>query len=103
MLSSDHNRYESYFIGFLEDVCRACKGYVDSYITIVDVEGFGYSNFDLTLTKSLLQKVLQYYPERQNKVFIINMSAFVMGFYKLLKPFLPTRTNEKVVMAAIVS
>jgi len=24
------------------------------------------------------------------------MSAFVMGFYKVIKPFLPTRTNDKV-------
>lgn len=24
------------------------------------------------------------------------MSGFVMGFYKMLKPFLPTRTNDKV-------
>lgn len=24
------------------------------------------------------------------------MSNFVMGFYRMLKPFLPTRTNDKV-------
>lgn len=44
---SDLERYKWYFIGFLEDVCRSCKGYVDSYITVLDVEGFGFSNFDL--------------------------------------------------------
>lgn len=43
----DLERYKWYFIGFLEDVCRSCKGYVDSYITVLDVEGFGFSNFDL--------------------------------------------------------
>ncbi|CAK58585.1 unnamed protein product (macronuclear) [Paramecium tetraurelia] len=93
----DLERYKWYFIGFLEDVCRSCKGFVDSYITILDVDGFGFSNFDLQMTKSLLNMVLQFFPERQNKVFIINMSGFVMGFYKMLKPFLPTRTNDKLI------
>ncbi|CAD8144331.1 unnamed protein product [Paramecium octaurelia] len=93
----DLERYKWYFIGFLEDVCRSCKGFVDSYITILDVDGFGFSNFDLQMTKSLLNMVLQFFPERQNKVFIINMSGFVMGFYKMLKPFLPTRTSDKLI------
>ncbi|KAM3133984.1 hypothetical protein pb186bvf_013950 [Paramecium bursaria] len=91
----NQDRYSQFFIAFLEDVCRSCKGRVDSYMTIVDVDGFGYSNFDLQMTKKLLNLVLQYYPERQNRVFIINTSFVVMGFYKMLKPFLPTRTNDK--------
>lgn len=52
------------FVAFIEKVCRCSLGFADSYLTLVDVEGFGWQNFNIDLVKELLKTVVTYYPER---------------------------------------
>jgi hypothetical protein len=47
-----------YFIAFIESVCRSNRGKVDNYITVVDVDGFGWGNMNMTLIREMMRMVV---------------------------------------------
>lgn len=48
--------------------------------------------------KNQFIEVMSYYPERQYKIIVLNSDFVTRTCYKILKPFLPQRTVEKVQM-----
>jgi hypothetical protein len=73
------------------------KGKVDSYLVVMDCGKLSMSNFSLQVMKEQFKEVFNYYPERQYKNYIINSNLLTRTIYKILKPFIPSRTTGKLV------
>jgi hypothetical protein len=69
----------------------------DSYLTIVDVDKFGWANFNLDLVKGLMRNLVNNYPERQYKIILVRVTLITRAIFRLIKPFLPQRTLNKLI------
>lgn len=71
---------------------------VKQIVAIVDRTNTGMSNIDYGMIgKSGLMNMLQdYYAERLKKVYILHVNWVYKVVYKLIKPFVATKTNEKI-------
>eukprot|EP01135_Chromosphaera_perkinsii_P004372 Nk52_evm23s279 gene=Nk52_evmTU23s279 len=66
---------------------------------IVDYTDFhGQNQTSLRKVKEFVKIFGDYYPERLHKIFICDAPFYVNLFFKLLRPFVPTKTIEKVVL-----
>jgi hypothetical protein len=64
----------------------------------MDREGVSYSNFDKRfLGKMGLFSMLQdFYAERLHRTYVLHINWVFKMIYKLVRPFISTRTSEKV-------
>jgi len=70
---------------------------VTQFVVIVDFSNLGYSNFDLEGTKVMVEVLEAYFPERLGVSVCINTGWLFWILWKLISPFIPKRTREKVV------
>jgi len=63
---------------------------------IADIEGLGADNFKLAISKRNVSDGLKYAPERQYKLFAVNLASFAYVVWSFLKPLLPKRTLSKI-------
>jgi hypothetical protein len=77
-------------------LCGNLKPEQHQFAIIVDVSGFGWKNFDVPATKAMLGILDQYFPERLGKLYIVNAGYVFCGFWKLISPFIPKRTQKKI-------
>lgn len=73
------------------------KGDIDCNVVVFDCSGIKMSNFSLSMTKNTFQNVFNYYAERQYRVFVLYSDFLTRTLYKIMKPFIPDRTVQKIV------
>ena len=75
------------------------RGNVSQALVIVDAAGTNSDHFKFVISKRNISDCLKYGPERQYKLFAINVGTFVNYIWKLIKPLLPKRTHEKMIIS----
>jgi len=74
----------------------APKQVVSQFSAIFDFAGFGRSNFDVAILKSILNFLDRSFPERLGKLYIINTGWLFWVLWKIVTPFIPKRTKQKI-------
>lgn len=69
----------------------------DQILVLYDLGGAGYRNFDITFTRELIQGLLQEFPDRLQRVLVINAHWTVSTAWLTVKRLLHPDTQEKVV------
>lgn len=89
--------YCDYYIYYLEIYLRTkMRGYVDQMLVIADLSNLGSNNFKLAITKRNLSDSLNYGPERQHGLVIVNASSFAYTAWMFIKPLMPKKTLHKI-------
>jgi len=74
---------------------------VSQFVVVVDFTGLGYGNFDLEGTKVMVEVLEAYFPERLGTAMCINTGWLFWILWKLISPFIPKRTRDKVLFFAL--
>lgn len=95
----DTDKYCIYYMFYLEIFMETkMRGNVAQVLIIGDAADTAFEHFKFSVTKKNISDCLKYGPQRQYKLIAINGGAFPHYCWKLIKPLLPKRTHEKVVV-----
>lgn len=75
------------------------RGHVTQILIIADVGDIGIDNFKVATTRRNMEDNLKYSPERQHKIIAINVGNFALYWWRLMRPLLPKRSQNKIVIA----
>jgi len=82
----------------MEKAIRQMPVGVESWIWIIDLNGFSRSNATpIDVIKRMLHIFSTCYPERLFKLFLVDAPFLFHGFWSLIKPFLDSATKPKIV------
>uniref|UniRef100_A0A7N0TML0 CRAL-TRIO domain-containing protein n=1 Tax=Kalanchoe fedtschenkoi TaxID=63787 RepID=A0A7N0TML0_KALFE len=86
-----------YVVYTLDKIISRMPSGQEKYITLTDVEGWGYANTDIRGALAALSILQDCYPERLGKMFIINAPYIFMAMWKVIYPFIDSKTKKKIV------
>lgn len=93
----DLEKYCIYYMFFLEIyISSLMRGYVYQMVIIADTANNKSQNFKLSITKRNLSDCLKYGAERQYKLIAVNADSITVYVYKILKPVIPKRSQDKI-------
>ncbi|WVZ21421.1 hypothetical protein V8G54_008743 [Vigna mungo] len=69
----------------------------EKFLSIADIEGWGYANSDLRGYLNALSTLQDCYPERLGKMFIVHAPYLFMRIWKMIYPFIDDNTKKKIV------
>ncbi|KAK8622415.1 hypothetical protein V6N13_117332 [Hibiscus sabdariffa] len=81
----------------LEKICARMPKGQEKFVAIGDLEGWGYSNSDIRAYLASLSILQDCYPERLGKLFIVHVPYIFMTAWKVVYPFIDSRTKKKIV------
>ncbi|XVF66743.1 hypothetical protein PTKIN_Ptkin10aG0062100 [Pterospermum kingtungense] len=81
----------------LEKICDRMPKGQEKFVAIGDLEGWGYSNSDIRAYVASLSILQDCYPERLAKLFIVHVPYIFMTAWKVVYPFIDSRTKKKIV------
>ncbi|KAK4780043.1 hypothetical protein SAY87_016149 [Trapa incisa] len=79
-----------------DKICARIPSGKDNFIAIADLEGWGYKNSDVRGYIAALLILQDCYPERLGKLFFIHVPYMFMTAWKMICPFLDSRTTKKI-------
>ncbi|KAK4264030.1 hypothetical protein QN277_029371 [Acacia crassicarpa] len=102
--SKDQLQFKKYVIHLLDKtIASGIKGREignEKLIPIVDLKNLMYKNIDARGFITGFQFLQAYYPERLEKLYILNMPQFFLRVWKLICRFLEKATLEKIVVVS---
>ena len=81
---------------WLDGALHGLREGVAQFSVLVDLEGFGYSNSDLSCLKNSLTIIDNYFPERLANMWFIHANWLFMKLWAVVKPWVAPRTAEKI-------
>nr|GLL43989.1 random slug protein 5 [Ipomoea trifida] len=69
----------------------------EKFVSIADLEGWGYANSDIRGYLAALSILQDCYPERLGKLFIVHVPYIFMTAWKVIYPFIDSRTKKKII------
>ena len=97
----DADFYCDFYLYWLEIYLpKKMRGHVDQLVILADVEGLAVENFKFAVTRRNVEEGLKYCPERQTKLYAVNVSNFSLFCWKFIKPLLPNKTHDKIVVTS---
>ncbi|KAK9742574.1 hypothetical protein RND81_03G183200 [Saponaria officinalis] len=85
-----------YLVYCIENAMLNLPAGEEEMIWVVDFWNFKISNISMKVTKELAHILQNYYPQRLGVALLYNPPWIFEQFYKMVKPFLETRTRDKV-------
>ena len=86
-----------FLVVLLESAIRNCKPGRDRWTWVLDMANYDSRNSPkLEITLRVLQLVANHYPERLNKVFIVDAPMLFWVLFKAVSPFLDPVTRAKI-------
>ncbi|XP_057770237.1 SEC14 cytosolic factor-like [Salvia miltiorrhiza] len=92
----NNEEFKRFAVFVLDKICSRIPNGEEKFTSIVDLEGFGYSNSDVRGYIAVLSILQNYYPERLQKVFLIHASYVFMAAWKVVYPFVDKNTRKKI-------
>lgn len=88
--------FKKYIVHILDKTVASAPAGIEKVKVIVDLEHFGYKNVDVKGYIAAFQILQNYYPERLEVLYMVNVSSIFLGVWKLISPFLDQATKEKI-------
>ena len=99
--SYDPELYSDFYIYWLEIFLPTkMRGHVDQLVILADVSNLSMESFKLQVTRRNISDNLKYGPERQVKLYAMNAGNTAYFCWKLIKPLLPHKTHDKVMITS---
>ncbi|KAK7353826.1 hypothetical protein VNO80_19278 [Phaseolus coccineus] len=89
--------FKRYVAFALEKLCSRMPPGQEKFLSIADIEGWGYANTDLRGYLNALSILQDCYPERLGKMFIVHAPYLFMKIWKMIYPFIDDNTKKKIV------
>ncbi|XP_077227357.1 uncharacterized protein LOC143860552 [Tasmannia lanceolata] len=93
----DIDELKRYIVYLLDKLCASMPNGQEKFVTIADLEGWGYSNCDVRACIAALDIMQNYYPERLGKLFMIHVPYIFWTAWKIVYPFIDKNTKKKIV------
>ncbi|CAM6122155.1 unnamed protein product [Calypogeia fissa] len=93
----DFDEFKRFIVYFLECLIRESPPDAEQFICILDLKGLGLKNLDSKSFIASAQILQSHYPQRVDKIFMINVPAIFNGIWKVVKPFLNEDIGSRVV------
>ncbi|KAJ4834806.1 hypothetical protein Tsubulata_013972 [Turnera subulata] len=81
----------------LETICARMPAGQEKFISIADLEGWGYTNSDIRGYLAALSILQDCYPERLGKLLIVHSPYIFMTAWKAVYPFIDNKTKKKII------
>nr|GME05487.1 random slug protein 5-like [Ipomoea batatas] len=88
--------FKRFVVFALDKVCARLLAGNEEFMTILDLQGYGYSNSDARGYIGVLSILQDYYPERLGKCLIIHVPYVFWALYKIMYPFINNNTRNKI-------
>ncbi|KAK1413172.1 hypothetical protein QVD17_34942 [Tagetes erecta] len=89
--------FKRYVVFALERITSRMPAGQEKFVTIADIQGWGYSNSDIRGYLAALSILQDYYPERLGKMFVVHVPYVFMAAWKMVYPFIDEKTKTKIV------
>lgn len=89
--------FKRYVTFTLDKICARMPSGHEKFVSIADLEGWGYTNSDIRGYLAALSILQDCYPERLGKLFIIHVPYIFMTAWKMVYPFIDKNTKKKIV------
>ncbi|XWS68731.1 hypothetical protein CRYUN_Cryun04dG0116800 [Craigia yunnanensis] len=89
--------FKRFVVYGLEKICARMPKGQEKFVAIGDLDGWGYSNSDIRAYVASLSILQDCYPERLAKLFIVHVPYIFMTAWKVVYPFIDSRTKKKIV------
>ncbi|KFK29012.1 hypothetical protein AALP_AA7G077400 [Arabis alpina] len=89
--------FKRFVVYTLEKVCARMPRGEEKFVTIGDLQGWGYSNCDIRGCVSALSILQDCYPERLGKLYIVHAPYIFMAAWKVVYPFIDSNTKQKII------
>ncbi|CAD6228377.1 unnamed protein product [Miscanthus lutarioriparius] len=93
----DMAEFKSFVVYFFDKICARIPRGQEKFLCIVDLKGWGYSNWDIRAYIAAIEIMQNYYPERLGKALMIHVPYIFMKAWKMIYPFIDTNTRDKFV------
>nr|CAN59728.1 hypothetical protein VITISV_037736 [Vitis vinifera] len=88
---------QGFVVYSLEKICASMPGGEEKFISIADIEGWGYTNSDIRAYLAALSILQDCYPERLGKLFLVHVPYVFMTAWKVVYPFIDSKTKKKII------
>ncbi|KAI4304879.1 hypothetical protein MLD38_040338 [Melastoma candidum] len=89
--------FKRFVVFSLDKICSRMPSGQEKFVAIGDLHGWGYTNSDIRGYLASLSILQDCYPERLGKMFIIHVPYVFMTAWKMVYPFIDSRTKKKIV------
>lgn len=81
----------------LDRICARMPAGQEKFVSIADLEGWGYTNSDIRGYLAALSILQDCFPERLGKLFIVHVPYIFMTAWKVVYPFIDSKTKKKII------
>ncbi|KAL6188304.1 hypothetical protein ACLB2K_039697 [Fragaria x ananassa] len=89
--------FKRFVVYTLEKICARMPAGQEKFLSIADLEGWGYVNSDVRGYLAALTILQDCYPERLGKLFIVHAPYLFMTAWKMVYPFIDDKTKKKII------
>uniref|UniRef100_A0A1J3IVA7 Random slug protein 5 n=1 Tax=Noccaea caerulescens TaxID=107243 RepID=A0A1J3IVA7_NOCCA len=89
--------FKRFVVYTLEKICARMPKGEEKFVTVGDLQGWGYSNCDIRGYIAALSILQDCYPERLGKMYIVHAPYIFMTAWKVIYPFIDNNTKKKIV------
>ncbi|XP_076940389.1 uncharacterized protein LOC143609546 [Bidens hawaiensis] len=89
--------FKRYVVFTLEKIISRMPQGQEKFVSIADIQGWGYTNSDIRGYLAALSILQDYYPERLGKMFVVHVPYVFMAAWKMIYPFIDEKTKKKIV------
>ncbi|CAH8250815.1 unnamed protein product [Arabidopsis lyrata] len=91
------DEFKRFFVYTLEKICARMPRGQEKFVSIGDLQGWGYSNCDIRGYLAALSTLQDCYPERLGKLYIVHAPYIFMTAWKVIYPLIDANTKKKIV------
>ncbi|KAI4386342.1 hypothetical protein MLD38_004281 [Melastoma candidum] len=94
---SSLEEFKRFVVFCFDKICSRMPAGQEKFVAIADLQGWGYANSDIRGYLAALSILQDCYPERLGKLLIIHVPYVFMTAWKMVCPFIDSRTKKKIV------
>lgn len=89
--------FKRFVVYTLDTICSRMPAGQEKFVSIADIEGWGYSNCDIRGYLAALSILQDCYPERLGKLYMVHSPYIFMTAWKAIYPFIDIKTKKKII------
>ncbi|KAI4381327.1 hypothetical protein MLD38_007406 [Melastoma candidum] len=94
---SSPEEFKRFVVFCFDKICSRMPAGQERFVAIADLQGWAYANSDIRGYLAILSILQDCYPERLEKLLIIHVPYVFMTAWKMVYPFIDSRTKRKIV------